>query len=85
MNVDKVNIKSSTSFMEQVRGFNPKYKIKTEKELKEFSAEESMRLFYVAVTRAKKKLYITVPIKVKSFNGVVAQEPNIVREEVLGL
>ena len=47
-------------------------------ELKEFSAEESMRLFYVAVTRAKKKLYITAPLKVKSFNKEVEQEPSII-------
>ena len=59
MDVNKATIKASTSFMEAIRGFNPKYKIKSELELKEFSAEESMRLFYVAVTRAKKKLYIT--------------------------
>ena len=52
-------------------------------ELKEFSAEESMRLFYVAVTRAKKKLYITAPLKVKSFGKEMEQEPSIVFEELL--
>ena len=49
-----------------------------EKELKEFSAEESMRLFYVAVTRAKKKLYITAPLKVKSFGKESEQSPSII-------
>jgi superfamily I DNA/RNA helicase len=34
-----------------------------------FSAEESMRLFYVAITRAKKKLYITTARKSKSSFG----------------
>ena len=62
---------------------NPKYKIKNEQKLKEFSAEESMRLFYVAVTRAKKKLYITAPLKVKSFNKEIDQAPSIVFEELL--
>lgn len=80
IDVNRASLKSSTTFMEEVRGFNPKYKVKSEHELKEFSAEESMRLFYVAVTRAKKKLYITVPIKVKSFSSVVEQEPSIIFE-----
>lgn len=78
MDVLKTSIKSSTVFMEQVRGFNPNYKIKSELELKEFSAEESMRLFYVAVTRAKKKLYITASTKTKAFGKEVTQEPSII-------
>ena len=68
--------------MEEVRGFNPKYKIKSELELKEFSAEESMRLFYVAVTRAKKKLYITAPLKIKSFGKEIEQAPSIIFKEL---
>ena len=83
IDVETANIKSSTSFMEQIRGFNPKYKIKSETELKEFSAEESMRLFYVAITRAKKKLYITASRKIKSFNKEMEQKPSIVFEELL--
>ena len=77
MDVNSINIKSSTSFMEQIRGLNLKYKTKSELELKEFSAEESMRLFYVAVTRAKKKLYITTSLKTKSFNKEIEQKPSI--------
>jgi len=82
MDVNQANLKSSTSFMEEVRGFNPKYKVKSELELKEFSCEESMRLFYVAVTRAKKKLYITAPLKVKSFGKEIEQEPSIIFENL---
>ena len=78
MDVNQTSIKSSTSFMEKIRSFNPNYKMKSELELKEFSAEESMRLFYVAVTRAQKKLYITAPLKVKSFNKEVEQKPSII-------
>ena len=63
MDVNKSSLKSSTVFMEEIRGFNPNYRVKSELELKEFSAEESMRLFYVAVTRAKKKLYLLNAIK----------------------
>lgn len=83
MDAAKASIKSSTSFMEQVRGFNPKYKVKSELELKEFSAEESMRLFYVAVTRAKKKLYITAATKTKAFGKEVTQDVNTVFNELL--
>ena len=78
MDVNQCKLKTSAFFMEQVRGFNPKYKIKSDTELKEFSAEESMRLFYVAVTRAKKKLYITAPLKVKSFGKESEQSPSII-------
>ena len=82
MDVNQASLKSSTSFMEEVRGFNLKYKVKSELELKEFSCEESMRLFYVAVTRAKKKLYITAPLKVKSFGKEIEQEPSIIFENL---
>ena len=82
IDVTKMNLKASTIFMEQIRGFNPKYKIKSEVELKEFSAEESMRLFYVAVTRAKKKLYISCSQKIKSFNKEMAQDSSIIFSEL---
>ena len=52
------SLKASTIFMESIRGFNPDYKVKSEAELKDFSAEESLRLFYVAITRAKENLYL---------------------------
>ncbi len=84
IDVDKASLKASTLFMEQVRGFNPKYKIKSEIELKEFSAEESARLLYVALTRAQKKLYITTARKTKAFGREVEQEPSIFFEELLG-
>ena len=83
IDIEKSSIKTSTSFMEEVRAFNPNYKIKSEKELKEFSAEESMRLFYVAITRAKKKLYITTHTKSKMFGKEIEQEPNTIFEYVL--
>ena len=71
-------------FMEEIRRFNQSYKKKSELELKEFSAEENLRLFYVAVTRAKKKLYITTHTKTKGYNSSERDEvPNLVFEEVL--
>ncbi len=75
IDVANMSLKASTSFMEEVRGFNSKYKKKSETELKEFSAEENLRLFYVAITRAKKKLHITTSQKIKSFSGPEKNEP----------
>lgn len=75
VDVNTMKLKDSTLFMEEIRSFNPKYKKKTELELKEFSAEEDLRLFYVAITRAKKKLFITTSQKVKTFNGGEKEEP----------
>ena len=66
IDIENMKLKDSTVFMEEVRSFNPKYKQKTERELKEFSAEEDLRLFYVAITRAKKKLFITTSAKKKN-------------------
>ena len=84
LSIDTANmeLKSSTEFMEQIRGFNPKYKVKTVEQLKNFSAEENMRLFYVAVTRAKKKLFITVSRKIKTMYGEKEELPNIVFDEL---
>ena len=81
IDIEKMKLKTSTLFMESIRGFSPKYKMKSEIELKEFSAEESMRLLYVAITRAKKKLYITTAVKSKTAYGkVIENEPNKVFE-----
>lgn len=84
MDVNKSNLKASTLFIESVKGLNSIYKVKTELELKEFAAEEAMRLFYVAVTRAKKKLYITSHLKTKTYkNKEALQDPSIVFESIL--
>ena len=45
-----------------------KYKKKDEQELKQFIAQENLRLFYVAITRAKKKLYISCAKKYKKYS-----------------
>ena len=83
IDIYNMKLKDSTSFMEEVRGFNPKYKKKTETELKEFSAEEDLRLFYVAITRAKKKLFVTTSLKVKTYSGGEKEEqPSIVFENI---
>ena len=84
MNTDTVTLKGSADFIEEIRSFNQNYKKKNELELKEFSVEENMRLFYVAITRAKKKLYITTSTKLKtSYGKEIEEAPNIVFQEIL--
>ena len=78
IDTQKATIKGSTLFMEQVRSFSPHYKTKNEQEIKEYSSEESLRLFYVAITRAKKNLYITASTKTKMFGKETTQEINSV-------
>ena len=83
IDINAAKLKSSSVFMEEVKSFNPSYKQKSETELKEFNSEESLRLLYVAITRAQKKLYVTTSVKTKSFGKDIPQEPSVVFENVL--
>ena len=83
IHVNKAKLKSSSTFMEDVKSFNPKYKPKSELKLKEFNSEETLRLLYVAITRAQKKLYITTSSKSKAFRKEVPQEPSIIFSNLL--
>ena len=83
IDISKAKLKTSTSFMEDIKSFNPKYKQKTELELKEFNAEETLRLLYVAITRAQKKLYITTSLKNKFKGQEYNQEPSIIFDSIL--
>jgi len=80
LTIESINVKSS-EFMESVKNLNPLYKKKSEYEIKKDILEENMRLLYVAVTRAKNKLYITTSSKAKSrFGKLSKQEPSILFE-----
>lgn len=76
---ENVSLKKNARFMESVRELNPNYKEKTDDELKEFLLAENLRLFYVAVTRAKKKLFITANKSAK-YNKV--PEPSVIFESL---
>ena len=86
MTLDLNNIKLKASdFMENVRRLNPAYKPKTEIQIREEQLSETLRLLYVAITRAKKSIYFTTSLKAKAFNKIIEQEPcllfNILKEE----
>ena len=84
IDVEQASLKKSSLFMEEVKSFNPKYNRKSELELKEFNSEESLRLLYVAITRAQKKLYITTSAKAKGWgNKETEQVPSVIFNAVL--
>ncbi|MBR1425091.1 ATP-dependent helicase [bacterium] len=83
LTVASVNLKSA-DFAELVKSLNPRYRKKTEYELKQEILEENMRLLYVAITRTKNKLCISTSKKVKSYGRPLDSEPNIIFDELLG-
>lgn len=78
---ENVSLKKNARFMEDVRELNPNYKAKSDDDLKEFLLAENLRLFYVAVTRAKQKLYITAN---KSAKYNKEPEPSVIFKELGG-
>ncbi len=76
---ENVSLKKNARFMESVRELNENYPQKTDDELREFLLAENLRLFYVAVTRAKRKLFITANKSAK-YNKV--PEPSVIFEEL---
>lgn len=82
LSIDAINLKSS-DFIESVRDLNPNYKKKSEYELKKEILSENLRLLYVAITRAKHKLYITTSTKSKRYGKEYNVEPNIIFDEIL--
>lgn len=85
LTISSISLKSS-DFIESVRKLNPNYRPKSEYELKQEVLSENLRLLYVAITRAKNKLFITVSKKLKNrYNKEQKQEMNIIFKELLGV
>lgn len=76
---ENVSLKKNARFMEEVRELNPLYPPKSDDELKEFLLAENLRLFYVAITRAQRKLFITAN---KSTKYSKTPEPSIIFEQL---
>lgn len=83
LDFSQIKLKSS-DFIENVKKLNPNYQPKSEYDMKQELIAENLRLLYVAITRAKQKLYFTVSRKAKSFEKIVSQEPSIIFENLLG-
>ena len=82
LDFNQIKLKSS-DFMENLKRLNPDYKHKTEFDMKQELVSENLRLLYVAITRAKKHLYFTTSRKVKSFEKIIEQKPNLIFSEIL--
>ena len=63
--------------MENIKALNPEYEIKNEYMLKSNIASENLRLFYVAITRAKLGLFITCAGKYKKFSKIKETKPSV--------
>ena len=77
LSIENIKLKSA-DFMEALKQLNPTYKIKNEYELKKELLAENLRLLYVAITRAKRNLHITMSSKTKSFNKMTNQHPSFI-------
>ncbi len=73
-----------SSLPEQLKQLNPKYKKKTVFELKKELISEHLRLLYVAITRARKYLYITAATNVKSYGKMKIEKPSMIFEQIIG-
>ena len=78
LDINQMSLKSSSTFMENIKSLNPDYKKKNDTELKQFIIAENFRLLYVAFTRAQRKLYITVSNKSKSFGKLQDNDISII-------
>lgn len=78
LTIGAINLKSA-DFIEQIRCLNPNYHKKSDFELKKEILEENLRLLYVAVTRAKNKLYISTSTKEQTRYGKLKDsEPSVI-------
>lgn len=56
-----MTLRGDNVFTEKIRALNESYKIKSDDEIKKTTIDEDLRVLYVAITRAKRRLYITCP------------------------
>lgn len=83
LDIDEMKLKASSNFIENIRKLNKNYKEKTETDLKKEILEENLRLLYVAITRAKKKLYFTCAKKEKYYGKEKEVKENLIFAEIL--
>lgn len=83
LDINRMDLNKNTDFTEQIRCLSPDYRKKTETELKKEQIEENLRLLYVAITRAKRRLTFTAARETKTYGKVQQQTPNIIFEKLL--
>lgn len=83
LELKNIKIKSKERFIEAVKALNLNYNKKDEKAMQLLTAGENLRLFYVAVTRAKQKLFVTCANKYKKFSRLKDIQKSILFYELL--
>ena len=83
LDINAVKIKSSERFLEYIKSMDKNYSMKNEHQLKILQAEENLRLFYVALTRAKMEIYITSAKKYKKFSRIRETKHSLLFDEFL--
>lgn len=84
LSFEQLELKKSSIFLEKIRQLNPDYDNKSDYELKKLQIAENLRLLYVAITRAKKNLTMTVTTNIIYYGKEKIQEPNLIFSEILG-
>lgn len=83
LDINRLKLKKSSDFMENVRELNMNYKRKSDDEMKLFLISENYRLLYVAITRAKKRLYISNHATELYYGKEKEVVPSIIFDELL--
>ena len=83
LKIDSLKLKKNSNFLENIRGLNPQYSTKSEEELKSFLISENYRLLYVAITRAKKRLYFSSSVTETYFGKQREIEQSVIFEDIL--
>ena len=80
---EEIKIKSKERFLESIKALNSKYRKKDENQQKIFQIEENLRLLYVGITRAKKKLFITSAKKYKKYSKIINTKPSKLFQDIM--
>ncbi|MCR5265137.1 MAG: UvrD-helicase domain-containing protein [Cyanobacteria bacterium RUI128] len=83
LDISKLQLKKSSDFMENIRELNKNYKRKTDSEMKLFLVSENYRLLYVAITRAKRRLYISSHATELYYGKEKDVTPSIIFDELI--
>ncbi len=75
LTLDEIKLKDGNKIVQNVQNLK-----KTEEQLKQEIIDENLRLFYVGLTRAKRKIYLTASMQYKIFNKKTKTTPSKIFE-----
>lgn len=81
--IGEMKLKPSDNFNENLRRLNPTYSVKTQKDIMKQILTENLKLLYVAITRARLKLYISTFEKSRPNDKYT--KVNVIFKELLGV